>query len=60
MIKILLLILLIDSSTGEIGGAIPAGFETRKACEEAKQKIPTAPAGFKVRAYCVDPNDTLI
>jgi hypothetical protein len=66
VIKVLLLILMYNTSTGEIvsvyqqNGKLP-GFPSMQACQEAvKNDLPSlkAPVGYSLSAKCVEPEIT--
>lgn len=67
MLKVLLLIVLYNSSTGELQGVwevqgqLPA-FETLDQCEEViKNEVPgfEVPKGFSLSARCIEPSEGL-
>lgn len=57
MLKIVLLVLLLNSETDEVKGVVvpvPV-FETMDQCHDAVMALPDAPIGYKLKSYCIDP-----
>lgn len=57
MLKVFLIAVLFNTSTGEIVGGITAKFPSVEACEASIKELPVAPFGHSVYVKCVNPSD---